>query len=269
MKTLVLSLGLVLAGCAPRVPERGVEMNSRVMGMREGASGGWQVNGKLIPRSPFAGSAIVPTLGQEGVSLQAAFKESREHTIQLDIDNSADDNASAHFIRAVANITWNVEGGFVTRRVSCTPGMSVTGVAQAVRIVIQDASVVPVGQVMRPYIVSALVAPGSRPSVQQPPFLEGDRTLVANNGTVTLPAPIGVGAISLYLSLSPNALGTALAAGQYNAEMRGNTGFALKSWDPIQQQGWIPLAPGTVAVVISATGAGPITFVVPTWGIDG
>jgi len=157
---------------------------------------GWSSSNKLVTGDRF-----------KEVSLQADFPRAETYVLQfnktkiLRVINPAGEKLP---VRAEAFITWSVEGNSVTRRVSIANGITIQGVAQAVRVIVKDVTDHPFGTVapiaQLEYSVSAQVTPGTRGSNKFPPFLVPNdawrRVLTIGTPSITLPVPQDAGIIS-------------------------------------------------------------------------
>lgn len=220
---------------------------------------GWSQSGQLTPGS-----------SQSAVSLQAQFPLIGAYTVQLNIE---DPNASLvvanEVVRAQAEIQWSVKGNTVTRLVDCVNGLSITGEAEAVSVRVVDRSIVTIAN-KQPYVVSINVAPGTRPSVQQPPVFSADRQRLDGglaSGGVVVPA----GAISAQINVSGVLVGQPIVDADYFIVRQiANGGLVLKSFSPFRYDGWIPLAAGCTTIRFEQS-----ALVVDNWywftsfGIDG
>lgn len=252
MKTLyrvtLFLVAFIMNGCMAQVEDE--DMNARV---------GWSQSGTLVPGS-----------SNSAVSLQAQFPLIGAYTVQLNIQ---DPNASLvvgnEVVRAQAEIQWSVKGNTVTRLVDCVNGLSITGEAEAVSVRVVDRSLITVPG-KRPYVVSINVAPGTRPSVQQPPVFSADRQTLSGglaSGGVIVPA----GAISAQINVVGVTVGQPIVDPDYYIVRQiANGGLVLKAFSPFRYDGWIPLAAGCTQIRFEQS-----ALVVADWfwftsfGIDG
>ncbi len=225
-------------------------------------SGGWSQSGVM-----HTGSLT------DQVSLQAKFPKAESYTVQFGINPSA--GALAEAVQAEALISWSVEGNTVTRRVNVANGASVTGTGQAVRVVMADRTV---GGTGKDYVVSVQVAPGSRPSTQQPPTLIPVPAFfnVAPTGGVSdpvIPIPTDAGAISVFVTVTAVGPGgpVASAEGIATVDQQISGGFTRKTYDPRTAE-WVPLTPGATFLQLHNNNtviSGIHLFFSVTFGIDG
>lgn len=231
---------------------------------------GWGQSGEILPGS------------NQKVSMQCnldAGPGAGNYTVQFNIINPGE------VVNAEALISWRVEGQEVTRRISIADGTSVTGVGQAIRVTMYDATPpVFVSGTPKPYVVSVQVAPGVRASTTQPPYLipfkappyvpfdvvtnpapgGGFTFAVAAGGTVDIDIPNNAGVNQVYVT----AISTgAIADGTSFAELTDGT-TTLKIWDTQANMGWIPSVAGASVLTLSNGGLTPIRYSV-TFGVEG
>ena len=229
---------------------------------------GWQAGGELTQNDPIT-----------DFSLQANFPESGAYTVQFTVEQAISSTAARGQLRGMtyADITWTVEGQQVRRTVAVYNGLSVTGVAQAVKVRLYDAS--PAGDAGRKYNAFAVCARGTRASTENPPIYEVGVSASAPLGPVevvqvgtfaTVPVPLNIGVKSVGVVVI-NQDGTAIPDQGAVVEQR-NGGAIRKAYDP-RQVYWVPLSPGvdTIRLKNNMPGVDPanrLAFSV-TWGIDG
>src|SRR6185369_7586154 len=227
-------------------------------------SGGWA-----------QGGIIRPGVTTDTVGLQATFPKAQTFTAQFSIE---DRNTAllGEVVGAIATLKWSINGQHVRRQVSCANGMSISGVAETVSISITDASFINPANLAQytGYHVSANVAPGTRPSQQQPPYLDTSGTLglasnilVAGPSSINYPVPQDAGVISVFTAISTT---NHVPAPDNSIVVVQTTtpGTRLKSYDPRQAE-WVPIAPGCTNLLIEGGAAWLGSFVFPIFGIDG
>lgn len=193
-------------------------------------STGWAQSGKIRDKAALGDS----------VSMQAKLPEAGYYTCQFNLLNP-----SSTPVAPEALITWTVNGNYVTRRMSVINGAAVSGIAEHVKVVITDNT--PSGDGSVQYIASVQVARGTRPSEEQPPILTrlGDFKKIVSamsNATVTL--PLDAGAISVRTTVWKNDVtGLVIARTDAAVVQYDSAGAALKSYSPIDENGWVSLAP--------------------------
>ncbi len=218
---------------------------------------GWGLSGKLVPGS------VAKTF-----SIQKSFPEASLFTVQLGLTNPNLSNMVANeVIRARADISWRINGNLITRTVDCVNGISVSGSAEMVSVRVTDESTITVpGKVE--YDVTAIIAPGTRPSVQQPPIYTAARIRLGPVGGNSVPIPDG--AISALVTIAPVVIGPVIVPGQHIVRQTGVGGNVLKAYSPVTYTGWIPLAAGSTALAFEqAGGAADDYYYFTTFGIDG
>ena len=239
-------------------------------GTTRGPKNGWGQAGKLLTGNP-----------QSQVTMQAQFDEPGTYTVQF---SKADNPASNNPIFTVAIITWSVEGHFLTRKVNVADGVSVSGVGQAVRVQLNDATPnnlgTPTGE---EYDVSVQVARGVRGTNKQPPILIGGESVppssvgsggngglytVLNGGTAVIPIPTGSGVISVYVTVAAAPPAPAPIAEMAVLANLNYAGLAFKMWDPRDFPDWVPIVPGTNSISLVNT-SGQTTVWSVAFGIDG
>lgn len=225
------------------------------------------------------------------VSMQANF-EPGDYTIQFDliIDPAVLKRVgdAGLILSATALITWSVNGIIVTRVVNVGNGVSVSGNATGVSVVMSDTSFPTNGAPEgfgEAYRVSATVTRGTRPDVQQPPILispnvdgtlgtVGSTAILLVSPTASNPAgvvlvPANAGAISALITVAGGTgplLDQSFIVSQVIGDPFGSF-TELAKYDP-RSFSWCPLAPGTSALVLTNGNDFPL-FVQVFWGIEG
>ena len=227
---------------------------------------GWSTSGKLI-----TGNAL------RQVTLQADFPRAETYSLEF---NKFSNNLNSDFpIRAEALITWSVEGNSVSRRISIANGTTIQGVAQAVKVVINDVTVAASPGPIE-YDVSVQVTPGSRGTNRFPPFLSptnGFNSIVLATPSVRVPIPQDAGAILFLLE----ALGIGPGGPFDFRALLPNTLFVIQEQNLVQiafaeypgPSQTIPIVPGADSILISGNfAADPLLTRIQTtllFGIDG
>lgn len=191
------------------------------------------------------------------------------YTVQFGLSDPNSGLLGGDFVRARAEIIWKQSGNDIRRVIDCNNGVSISGTAEGVSVLVFDDSNIAVtpANAIKAYQVSVQVAKGTRPSIQQPPtFTTDDFALAANsNNPVNIPANIG--AISVFTAVSPDVIGNAVGA--YDVLVTQESLHAeRKQYDP-RQSDWVPLIPGATIVRANSSAAAPITRWQFTFGIDG
>lgn len=264
----------------------------RRVNIAESKSGGWSASG-LLSR----GQNLL-----QRVNLQAVFPIAGQYTLEFNLfpPTAAIAGAtvsSAVATRAVAFITWSVEGNYVTRRMNVSNGASITGVGQGVKVEIYDTTStadVATYSDNSVYRVSVQVAPGTRANIEQPPVLYrnpgGDPQCLSiapfSYDTVTIPyTDAGIVSLGLLIGqrggveiLDSNgsvawAAGTApftgIIPGTVQVIQQQTIANVLASYDPAVMPFWVPLVAGATQVTIANNNANNNLYVTPLFGIDG
>ncbi len=231
-----------------------------------GGKNGWGQAGQLITGDPHS-----------MVTMQAQFDEPGTYTVQF---SKQDNAASTNPIFAVATITWSVEGHFLSRQVNVADGVSVSGVGQAVKVIIQDATPTTLGGGGGvAYQVSVQCSKGVRGTNKQPPILipgvglgsagavgQAGIYSVPNLGNITIPIPNGVGIISTYITVFGSG-NTPIAENAVNVGLT-YAGSYFKQWDPRDFPDWVPITPGVTDLILQNF-SGQNTIWSVAFGIDG
>ncbi len=216
-------------------------------------SGGWAQSGILTSQNT-----------DKQVSLQVNFPRSSNYTVEFGVTLPA---GAVKRRKTEALITWTVNGNFVTRRVNVNNGVSVTGVGEAVRVVMKDAGS---GIAGVDYVVGVSVAPGSRGGNKQPPTLvpaANSVANVANAGTADVAIPTDSGAISFFVAAVPNAP-QVMTGGMVTATLLDLVGGVVLGIVDAQKADWIPIVPGADTIRLTNNAGANVTFFVML-GIDG
>lgn len=221
---------------------------------------GWSASGDLI-----TGDSI------KQVTLQADFPIPDVYTVEFNLTDNPTPSIQVA-TRAEAFITWSVEGNNVTRRVNVGNGISVTGVGQACRVVINDTTdkiTFPAG-LGKPYNVSMNLSRGPRAATTQQPTLlpfpgaQATDFLVAPGFPVSVPVPLDAGVTAVCVFIVGFAPLPEFAPVVVHTN-GGATNFA--QYDP-RQEFWVPVIPGTRIIKVGT--ATPDSFVATVlFGIDG
>jgi hypothetical protein len=201
VKGLVLALALfVFSGCTIDNQAAASGGNNEASAMSEldqyNNLEGWSGNGTLTVADPQKRAKVFG---------QADFKKTGQYTVQFSVQPPKSAPSSFIEVRAKATVTWSVEGNYVSRQISLYDGASISGVGQAAKIVIEDASIVGfhAGPVTyADYDVSWQVAPGTRPSQNQPPVLNLFGTWAPGQADALIALPQNVGAISTFIEFA-------------------------------------------------------------------
>lgn len=223
------------------------------------------------------------------VTMQAEFPETGTFTAQFDKDGPLQ-TINEDPIMPEALITWVVEGHIVTRRITVGDGASISGVGQAVKVSMTDATTstnLPGGPFTpTDYGVSVQVARGVRGGSKQPPTLilhdiiasgtspanvtdfgGGVFNLAAHSFTA-IAVPPDAGAVSLFVTAIATSGAPTLAAGDIIITQELGVGAGGKEYDAFNYLDWVPLTPGVSDILITNNTAQTFS-VTATLGIDG
>lgn len=266
MKYIIWLIAFFTAACTYEHNFYPVEEDNSVMTTKR-TKDGWQAAGQLSQQD-----------STKQFSLQADFPESGSYTVEFSIEQALTSTAPRGQLRGLtyAEIVWSVEGNDVRRTVAVYNGLSVTGVAQAVKITLYDASTTGAGRL---YNASMVVAKGTRASTENPPIYEvgpnaasplGPIWVVAAGATQDVPVPLNIGVKSVGIVVANQSL-TPIPDQGVQVEQR-NGGGIRKYYDP-RQVYWVPLSPGVDTIRLRNNLPGPdpadrVVFAI-SWGVDG
>jgi hypothetical protein len=216
--------------------------------------GGWSASGSLFTMDV-----------DKTVHFQADFPDSGPYTLQFTITVPPGFVGDAS---AVAEIDWKVEGNWVHRTISVSNGASISGTAEACKVLLRDAD--QSGFANQEYQVSVQLAMGTRAVTQQPPYLTYPGVIIVPaNNTVDIDVPQNIGVTNTWVNVW-NAVGVdpAFLAGTTWVIERVGTGLATgKMYDPLSPR-WVPIVPGTTRLGLSNLN-GTIAYFSVVFGIDG
>jgi hypothetical protein len=217
--------------------------------------GGFSQAGKLDPTDPNS---------HFGFACQ--FKTAQVSTVQFSIlEPPIPPNATA-------TVKFRVRGNTITRVISVSDGVQISGVADAIDVDVVDETAVVYGGSLpiniMPYSIFVAAAPGTRPFNSAPPSLREfpSPLTIVSGATVAVPVPSGKGISSALIqwttvSVIPNA--SCLVA--MFAAATGIGFYRPSQVDPSYQ----PLVPGTDVLRITNDDPANTMFVSVVWGIDG
>jgi len=233
----------------------------------------WGVSGKLV------------TGGNQTQGLLANFDEPGEYTIEFGIELPTTQHATYSPPRAEADITFSAAGFAITRRVTLSNGLTISGTGQSVRVVIRDV-VTKLGLTTHnpfpgeEYLVTATVVKGVRPTGPIPPMLSPDGAVTGGatgeggtyfidpgltGASANVPVPQGVGVTGVFVSIGASA---AIPTGLLVVEMYGHNHSGAGYYDPRLFQ-WVPLVPGVEQInIVTKVGCPPV-FATVYFAIDG
>lgn len=227
---------------------------------------GWGVSNRLTT-PPF--NVPGATHNNQGFVFQTAFTRGGIHTLTFSLSASPIDD-SAMLVRALADITWSVNGHSVSRMAHVGPGTSISGIGEAVTCRIRDDSILAPDAVepypaSLSYIVSVVATAGVRPPSPNPPYLAPSAAMnvefQGGSAETVIDIPSNAGVNSFYI----HPRGVALDDSG-SIIIQGYPNFA--SWDGRSFGQWLPLVPGIRKIGVlnsmSTDFRGSILF-----GIDG
>jgi hypothetical protein len=212
---------------------------------------GWGVSNKLTT-PPFNVPGGVHS--NQGFAFQAAFNRGGIHTLTFSVSASPVDDAIL-LVRALAEITWSVNGHSITRMAHVGPGTSISGVAESVTCRIRDDSILSPDAVepfpaSLPYIATVVATAGPRPPSPNPPYYAPMNTMnvefQAGDPETVIEIPSNAGINSLYIhpqgvSFDDSSL----------VKVRAFPHFA--AWDARSFGQWLPLMPGIRKIGVQNT----------------
>lgn len=218
--------------------------------------------------------------GPPSVRMQVGFYDPRDerqrpaglYSVQFNVDTSKIADPKYKKVNPVATVRWSVEGNTIQRRLSVVNGTTVTGVCDAVEVVIVDETDDVVGPVppgtALDYDVTISVVPYPRPSSGSPPILRGNVipiTVAGGAGPVAVPVPddAGVNSVMVLTAASVGAIPTV-------SQQHGTLPDTFATWTPEGAGRFVPLLPQAGRISLDNLGA-PATTVDFTvlFGIDG
>lgn len=174
-------------------------------------------------------------------------------------------------IKCEALIVFSIAGNSISRRLNVANGSSVSCIAEALDVTLEDHSTSPgfPGVLGEQYEVNITTAPGSRAFGHQAPILQqqGQVVLANGGGTHDWPIPVDAGAIAAFVTIV-----AAASPGPTNAEIvitESANGFTTRQWDGRSLSLWIPLSPGATNLNITNLSAGTAISAAVQFGIDG
>lgn len=217
---------------------------------------GWQKSGSL-----FVGNTAVI------LPMQVNFPDPGYYTLQF----SANPKNPPISFKAVADITWSVEGNQISRRVSIQNGMTISGPGQAVTLRMRDVSGAGTAWDGQQYDVTAQVTRGSRPTSAAPPLLfeRNSFGVAAGGSAVAVQVPQNVGINSVLVAVSQQLFATAGTPQNVSVAQQDPSGGVLFFWNPVVNPGFIPILPGVTQLTIENDDTAKNAEVSVVWGIDG
>jgi len=227
-----------------------------------------------------SGSLITEGAGQP-VTLQAAFPIADVYTVQFAVSPPP-----SGVFRAVATVTWTVEGNQIVRQIDIGNGISISAPSQAVRVMVNDQTTLALsGHAGESYGVTVAVTRGVRPASDRPPTLAAGGAIVPpppaqspvptvapidvlSGQTVTYLVPDGAGVVSIAVSAASLLVGVSpdVLIAQGNRVL--NTKL-YKYADQGAGDAFISIAPFATQVLVTNLDPTNNVTVSATWGIDG
>lgn len=211
----------------------------------------------------------------KGIKLQKKFPEPEVYTVNFAVQGFIQGAGNPNI---VADVTWKVAGNDVLRRLSVMNGTAISGVAEAVEVRIRDQSLSLSG---RQYVVSVMVAKGSRGENMQPPIfiptLESStgaeaigNIIVAPNDVELVSVPVDIGIISVHCVAGWNDASDPTPINNSDLILRQFSSTGLKQYNA-QNTGWVPIVSNIQSLNffnnVAAPAAGAVFAV--AYGIEG
>jgi hypothetical protein len=224
----------------------------------------WSAFGQLQTQNP-----------DTSVALQQQFPEPGVYTVQFNIIQPQPPitNPAVPPITQSTVIKWSVAGNTLTRRVTASNGMSISGVCDAVQVVINDTSPPGLGgtKFLIPYQAGITVSTGVRPSYSQPPLLwvladqGGLASAIAPGASINVAVPFDAGALN-YRIFANTANNSPIIDGQITITQKDDIGhiFVITDYEDRFSQLYGP----TTNLTITNHGAVAVHVSV-VLGIDG
>lgn len=199
------------------------------------------------------------------------FKDGEYYTIRFGVQTP-----QPFVFSAEALISWNLEGNIITRRISVSNGVAISGTGQGCSVSLVDTT--PSATAKPNYSITTQVSKGVRPVESAPPTLMarldtphlgetyGSITLLPGD-SIQYNVPTDAGVISVEVVGRPDSQPT--AAPPWVVVLHGNLGNNLKEYLAFQTSGYIALAPEATFVVIENFDPAVSVEVSLTWGIEG
>ncbi len=218
--------------------------------------------------------------GAPAVRTQVGFYDPRDerqrpaglYSVQFNIDTSRIADPQYRKVNPVATVRWSVEGNTVQRKLSVVNGTTITGVCDAIEVIVTDETddivgPVPPGTVWD-YDVTITMVPYPRPSSAAPPILRGNVIPISLAGgapaaTVPVPDDAGVNAVMLLTSSTGGGIPSA-------SQQHGTLPDIVATWTPEGAGRFVPLLPQAGRISLSNLGppASSVDFTV-LFGVDG
>ncbi len=225
-------------------------------------------------------SAGTMTTGDKNkvVSMQQPFPKTGSYTLLFNLD-PLQTNLNLAAIRAEAEIYWMVAGNNVRRKINIGDGTTISGVAQAVNVVVRDVTCnLPNAAGGFDYQVSIMAAPGVRATGGTPPTLSPFPNVDPVNiiplitvgpGLISaaILVPKGVGINAVHVDVVDLVTG-AVIPDQSAIVLQGQGGVTIRAYDP-RAIDWCPLQPGTQTISFFNQSLATTMIFYPIFGVDG
>jgi hypothetical protein len=218
---------------------------------------------KLGLRSGRAQAGMI-TIGQgNDVTCQVELGMASEVTVSID-SNVLETAGLVAFTQAT--VTFTIEGVSITRTFDVAAGASISGLAEAVRVMVKDVTPTVFSQSKgKKYGVTISIAMMPRPNTAVPPTLTGVSN-VSVAGLNTLPVPVPLGASSVIVTGSGAAGVVSLQVAQQTAD--GGENLMLCDLTSVPSPP-IALMAGCGIIAITNLAASSVANVTVQFGIDG
>ncbi len=213
---------------------------------------GWSVTGELtVPAAVFV--PVPPN--EKTIGLQQEFKEAGMYTLDFDIiKKSAPAAGVQRSPRATAIIEFSVAGNTITREVDLSNAVSISGLAQAVRVTVSDTTPFANLGVEFTYEVRINLAPGVRPVNPGVPLSPASFTEALGPGLTSHAIPVnkGINAVAVIpgaYNVGGPATPTDVTSKVLTCTITDTGGNVLANFNPMPGViAWIPMPPGAVAL---------------------
>ncbi|MGO9835531.1 MAG: hypothetical protein ACLP1X_15090 [Polyangiaceae bacterium] len=233
-----------------------------------GTKDGWSSSGTLVTGS-----------GNQPVTMQADFPEADVYTIEFAVDPP-----TGGVYRAVAQISWTVEGNTISRKLDVANGVAISAPAQAVRVQVNDFTAGSAPSPPQQYGVTISATRGTRPVTGQPPtylVFPVQVEILASGGAPPYKSdffPIEQGAGVISVSVAATSLAGPLSSvnpatvPNLLIQQQDASGVVLKSYKYDDQgvgPAFVAISPlATQVFVINLDTSNPVYFSA-VWGIEG
>jgi len=201
---------------------------------------------------------------QVGIGIQATFPEASNYTLQFGV---IPPTGGKGVYRCVATVIWKNEGNTLQRQIDVVNGASITGFGMGVTVSLADLTPdYGQGGVGSEYQVQQLLTPGTRPSQDQPPRLQGttEPLTIAPASPATIAIPQNAGVISVYVNGNSEGTDPIDLIGVFESNAT-----TLSSFDDGGLNKWVPVPAGATVLVLQNVDSSDSIAMSVIWGIDG